>query len=226
SGFIDQDFVRIKFRNPSAMEVTEEQKGAVKRLGAFFKEEENFTVRFDEHFDKTNIIDMMLFMEAIYDWDSVNRDNEFVTYDLKKWYILPWDKDGTFGSSLDVPGQGEEFEQANDNAETLLFDYEVEQEEQLLWFWTYKAFEREVKDRYVSLREQNVFSAENLSEIAKRFSTVIPRSAREAEYEKWKDELEGERGWYYELTSTTQLVDWFERRLVMLDEHFGYESEP
>lgn len=225
SGFSEDNFARIILRAPSVWEVEHEE--ALTRLGDFFKKsDDDFKKEFEEHLDKNNIIDMLLFMEAIYDWDSIHRDNEFVTYDLKKWYILPWDKDGTFGSTSDVPGVGESLEGASDYALDRLFNYEDSKENELLWVKTYHAFKEDVETRYARLRKQSVFSAENIFNIAKRFNTVIPRDVREAEYEKWKDELGGERAWGYGLTSTTQLVDWFERRLVMLDEHFGYESEP
>lgn len=222
SAFTKDDFARIKFRAPK--EPSKDQKVGLERLGEFLISEEcAFKDSFEEYFDKTNIIDMLLFMEAVYDWDSLQRDNEFVTYDLKKWYILPWDKDATFGATSEVPGVGEPVEGVNDFATTLLFNYEELQEDELLWHKTYHAFKNEVDERYADLRDKGVFTSNNLLGIITSFNRKIPREVREAEYERWVNEWGDERGWYYELTSTTQLVDWYERRLILLDEHFGYK---
>lgn len=135
---------------------------------------------------------------------------------------MPWDKDSTFGATSEVPEIGEPVEWADDFATALLFDYEQLQEDELLWHRTYQAFKSDVQERYAELRGKGVFTSKNLLEIITSFNRKIPREIREAEYERWAYEWGGERGWYYELTSTTQLVDWFGRRLVMLDAHFGY----
>lgn len=47
---------------------------------------------------------MLLFLEALFDYDAQAQDIEMVTYGLQKWYFLPWDKDTTFGMDWNENG--------------------------------------------------------------------------------------------------------------------------
>lgn len=198
---------------PKDNQFSNEQKAAIDELGSLFNGTlENFAENFDKHLDKTNIIDMFLFMEAIYDWDAVAQDLEIVTYDLQKWYFLPWDKDTTFGLWWDGSGLME-------GSETrLLYSYPAESVEEKLWYKTYHSFTDEVEARYAELRNAGVFSVEKISEIAHNIASKFNDEMWQAEYDRW---LADERPSVDE-TNIGQILDWFGKRLVMLDEHFNY----
>lgn len=199
--------------HPRNEEFTREQKASIDALGSLINGSlEDFIEQFDDHFDKTNMIDMLLFIEVIYDWDAVAQDIEMVTYDLGKWYFLPWDKDTAFGMWWEESGliDGSEVK--------LLINYDEEDPTQKPWFKTYHAFRSDVEARYAQLRSEGVFSVQGLGELAGDVTRKIPKALWEAERDKW--EPEGRPSLHE--TSTAQLLSWFEKRLEILDWHFSY----
>ncbi|MCK9217506.1 MAG: CotH kinase family protein [Firmicutes bacterium] len=200
--------------HPKNEDMSEVQREAIDALGKLINGSlDNFIESFDKHLDKRNMIDMLLFMEAIYDWDAVAQDIEMVTYDLEKWYMLPWDKDTSFGLFYDGSGLLE-------NRETkILINCESEDPAQKPWYKTYHAFKPEIEARYAELRNENIFSGYYLYKIAGEITKKIPKEIWEAERLRWeKDERPS-----LDETSTYQVISWFEKRLEMLDEHFNYK---
>lgn len=201
----------IDLRYPKNKDITDEQEAAINDLGQFINGGlKEFQNDYDYFFDKTNVIDMMLFMEAIYDWDSTSHNIEMVTYDLKKWYFVPWDKDMTFGMS---------FEPAiSKKASEKLFSYTEELSSQTPWYKTYQSFGNEVEARYADLRDRGVFSVENLTTIMNGVDKQFSAEDRAAEAAKW-----GPLGRAsINDIPREQMVSWFAERLQMLDRHFGY----
>ncbi len=199
---------------PKNDDFTEEQKIAIDKFGDFLNSSpENFALNFHHFLDETNMIDMLLFIEMIYDWDAVAQDIEIVTYDLKKWYFLPWDKDTTFGLNWDTTGLIE------DSEIKLVIDYEVEQNDSKPWHKTYHSYKDDVEERYKELRDLGVFSKENIRKILEDFSNRIPNHIWDLEREKW--EPEGRP--YDDNLTFDQILEWTEKRLIMLDEHFNYK---
>src|SRR5699024_6023696 len=200
---------------PENEDFTDEQKEAIDELGEFINgSQDDFEKNFDKYLDKTNMIDMLLFLEAIYDYDAVAQDAEMVTYDLEKWYILPWDKDTTFGMDWNEDGIRE------DSATKLLIDYETEKETQKPWYKIYHAFTEDVEERYAQLRDEDILSSFGLYKLTGDITKQIPKEIWEAERERWEED---ERPSLDE-TSTSQIISWFEKRLEMLDEHFNYNQ--
>lgn len=172
-----------------------------------------FKNQFDQHLDKSNMIDMLLFIEAIYDWDSIAQDIELVTYDLEKWYMLPWDKDTSFGMYWDESG-------LVGNSETqLLINYNQESPTQKPWYKTYHAFTGEVEARYAQLRDEGIFSVNGLQSLIKELTAKIPAQAWEAERQRWEEDGRPS----LEETSPGQIISWFGKRLAVLDRHFNYQ---
>lgn len=199
--------------HPKSEEFSEEHRIAIDLLGEFINgSQSNFEENFNKYLDKTNMIDMLLFLEVIYDWDAVAQDIEMVTYDLEKWYMLPWDKDTTFG--MDYNGEGLK----EDSATNLLINYDSEDVTQKPWYKTYHAFTMEVEARYAQLRKENIFSVHGLYKLTGDITKKFPEEMWEAERVRWEED---ERPSLHE-TSTSQIISWFERRLEILDEHFNY----
>ncbi|NLN83448.1 MAG: hypothetical protein GX138_03700 [Firmicutes bacterium] len=198
---------------PKNDDLSPEQIEAIDQLGKFLNSEmEDFAANFDDFLDRRNIIDMLLFMEMIYDWDAVAQDLEIVTYDLKKWYFLPWDKDTTFGLWWDGSGLLE------GSSTRRLYSYVYESVEEKPWFKTYHTFTDQVEARYAELRDAKVFSAEAISDFALDILEKYDNEMWEAEYERWEEAGRPSVG----ETDLNQILSWFGERLIMLDEHFNY----
>lgn len=203
----------IRIRVPKEDDLTNAQREAIDSLGKFINSDlSTFHSQFEQFFDKTNMIDSLLFLEIIYDYDAVAQDIEIVSYDLKKWYFLPWDKDTTFGMLFKGTGLIEGSENR------LVIDYSNERQSETPWFKTYWAFTSEVEARYAQLRDEGIFTVENVAEAANEFYNLIPEEAWEAERIKWdpkgRPSLNG--------SSFDQIVEWTQKRLEMLDKHFNY----
>lgn len=204
----------INSYHPEDNEFTENQLAAIGALSEVINgTQDNFEEKFTKHFDKSNMIDYLLFLEMIYDWDATAQDAEMITYDLEKWYILPWDKDTTFGMFWDESGIIE------GSATKLLIDYESEHVTQKPWYKTYHAFTPEVEARYAQLRDENIFSVQNLHELTGEITKKIPKEIWQAEQHRWEEESRPS----LDETSTSQIISWFEERLEMLDKHFNYK---
>ncbi len=204
----------IKGYFPQNDDFTTRQKGSIDNLGEFINSPlPDFKRNFDNYLDKTNIIDILLFYEAIYDYDATAYDTEMVSYDLKKWFFLPWDKDSTFGLGIGS------FQIIEDSENKLLFNYTEMDQRHIPWYKTYHAFQEEVEKRYADLRDKGVFTVNNLKALSDEVYNKITDKM-------WKEE---QRKWNYrgrhksELTDREQLFEWFEKRLIMLDKHFNYK---
>lgn len=195
---------------------TEKQKEAIDKLGELINgNQENFSKNFDKHLDKTNMIDLLLFLEVVYDYDAVAQDIEIVTYDLEKWYMFPWDKDTTFGMDWNERGI------INNSDNKLLISYTSEDSTHKPWYKTYHAFKAEVEERYKELRDKGVFSPEKIYELAGSMNKMIPEEMWEAERIRWEKENRPSLN----ETSTYQIISWFINRLEILDKHFNYSVQ-
>lgn len=203
----------IEGYHPKDEDFSDEQREAITTLGQLINgTQSDFENNFEKHFDKMNMIDMLLFLEVIYDYDAVAQDLEMVTYDLEKWYLLPWDKDTTFGMDWNERGIKPK------SSKELLMNYEEEDEEQRPWFKTYHAFKPDVEARYAQLRKEDVFSVQGLHRLTGDITKKIPQEIWDAERARWETDERPS----LEETSTSQIIYWFEQRLELLDKHFNY----
>lgn len=191
----------------------ESQKVNLDRLGAFINgDPESFEANFDTYLDRLNTIDMLLYLEFLYDWDATALDIQLVSYDGTKWYFLPWDKDTTFG--MNSGGRG--IIQGSESA--LLLNYDEEDSSQRPWFRTYHAFQDEVEQRYAQLRKSGVFSLENMQYQAADAYARITDEQWQADRVAWPSRPFMEPG----IADLVQVLNWVQTRIPVLDEHFGY----
>lgn len=201
---------------PEVENMTEEHYRSIGELGIFIRSPQNeFEDNFDKFLDKNNIIDMLLFIEVTYDNDAIAQDIEMVTYDLQKWYWLPWDKDTTFGLRWDGTGINP------DSLTKLVIDYEEQNTEEIPWYKTYHAFQSEIEERYRYLRDNDIFTVNNIENLSKIVSSNISEDLYIADYERWKNEGRP----VVDEISIENILEWFEIRLETLDAHFNYKSE-
>ncbi len=198
---------------PKSKDFTVKQKIAIDKVSEVINGDlKNFKENFEKSFDKNNIIDFMLFQEVLYDWDALGYDTEVVTYDLEKWYFLPWDKDTTFGMFWDNRGL------MGDSDKFLLFDYTKETVREKPFYKTYALYKADVEKRYKDLRDNGIFTTDNLKRITDEFYNTIPEETWHLEKYKW--EIEGKNS--LEKFNKEQIFEWFESRLKLLDKHFNY----
>lgn len=63
--------------------------------------DEDFKAQFEQHFDKTSVIDYLIFCNIIEDTDAWIKNQTLFTIDGKKWYYHPYDLDMSLGSGSD-----------------------------------------------------------------------------------------------------------------------------
>lgn len=198
---------------PKTKDFNDDIKDSINNLSLLINgTQSNFNENVSTYLDKTNLIDYLLFIEMIYDYDAVAQDLEMVTYDLEKWYFQPWDKDTTFGMDWNEGGIRPY------SATNLLIKYNTEDVTQKPWHKTYKAFTSDVEARYAALRSGNVFTVDNIYKLISDFTKHFPTELWDAEALRW---AEDERPSLDE-TGPAQIIDWFGIRLDRLDRHFNY----
>lgn len=205
----------IDMLQPKSENITSEQINAIDSLSNLFNNDlDYFIENFDRHLDRQNMIDMLLLLEATLDIDAYAQDIYMVTYDLEKWYFLPWDKDTTFAMSYDGTGI------VQDIMDMLVIDYENEWASQKPWYKTYHAFQNEVESRYAELRDSGVFTPETIYNYSKQYNQQLTQKNWDDEINRW---AEFNRGGINE-TSPGQITRWFESRLNVLDKQFNYNN--
>lgn len=167
---------------------------------------------YNKYFDKENMIDMLLYIEFIYDNDGIAQDLEIVTYDLNKFYFLPWDKDTTFGLSWSGDGLLE------DSEKSLLINYKNEDSSQKPWYKTYHVYTKETEERYKDLRDKGIFSAENIERLIDSIDSKLTEELRDKDKKRWP-----ERPSVDELNKL-QMLNWVQNRIEVLDKHFNYSK--
>lgn len=158
------------------------------------------------------MIDMLLFYEFIYDWDAVAQDIEVVTYDLEKFYFLPWDKDTTFGLYYDGSRLGDAY---NKSLLIIRSEYNLDKSK-LPWIKTYFSFTKDIEERYKELRDLDVFSSNNIERLINKIDQKFTPEIRQEELKRWPD-----RPSVDELTKD-QMIKWVNIRLEVLDEALNY----
>lgn len=63
--------------------------------------DEDFKAQFEQYFDKTSVIDYLIFCNVIEDTDAWIKNQTLFTIDGKKWYYHPYDLDMSLGSGSD-----------------------------------------------------------------------------------------------------------------------------
>lgn len=63
--------------------------------------DEDFKAQFEQYFDKTSVIDYLIFCNIIEDTDAWIKNQTLFTIDGKKWYYHPYDLDMSLGSGSD-----------------------------------------------------------------------------------------------------------------------------
>ena len=154
------------------------------------KEEEyqNETITIDDlksyindRFDSASMVDYILFCNVTGNYDGLNKNWQWITYDGVKWFVTDYDNDGTFGNYF------------NGNMLILPSDTLGDAYSNLLaknikyrpCYWFYKYFPSEIKQRYLELKNQNILTSDNIVNMFEAWMDVVGVDNYERDYEKW-----------------------------------------
>ena len=135
---------------------------------------------FESCFDITSLIDYFIFSMLTANYDGLDKNYQWFTYDGKKWCVAPYDLDGTFGMFFEgyfaFPAEWTAF----------LCDYHMEYYTEIfpfsylrMYYWD------ELKDRYYTLREEGLVSASAISSLFAKWYDRIGDDNYRREWEKW-----------------------------------------
>ncbi|HEE1740364.1 TPA: CotH kinase family protein, partial [Klebsiella pneumoniae] len=173
----------------------------------------DFTANITTKLDKNNAIDFYLLMAVIGAtdlWlDDATKNVQFITWDGVKWFFMPYDLDTTYGLKFDgttisylpdtVPG--------------------TDRSANLFWRKVRTAYGDDVNQRYGDLRNQGIFSPDNLYFLLKQFQSKYSPDLVKADIEKWPTQPS------LNVTSVDQILTWFKARLEYLDTYFNYSQQ-
>lgn len=110
----------------------------------------------EERFDVPGLIDYIIHNLLTNNMDGCERNFQCFTYDGYKWYIAPYDLDGTFGYHCTLPMislptnyvMGSLASQSFKNLDPMS--------------WAFNYFKQDMYDRYAEIRNKGLLSAENI----------------------------------------------------------------
>lgn len=169
-----------------------------------------------------NWVDVILFEQFIGGWDVFNRNNLYTTWDGNLLSILPYDHDGSFGIGLSS-SVGSENHVGGDVVIAPSYDVFTRAYTYCPWLSPLvSALRPLLVARYKELRDQGIFSAENVKSQANAWTMQIGFDAYGKDLDRWVYEGYGASalnpGFY---DSTNRIVDWINSRIGYLDGIYG-----
>lgn len=178
----------IEIKNPKVTDLESEEVlqqlvdyGAELRDIIQHQDSASIRIEINKRFDVKSIIDFIIHGLITANWDGFIKNVHFFTYDGVKWFITPYDLDGTFGNNwlnqYQFPADWSYLYSTYDMKEYLW-------NEPYTWIKNY--FFQELTDRYITMRYTGVLSEQNI------VSHLIDWNERVGEYyvqehEKWSD---------------------------------------
>ena len=129
---------------------------------------------FETHFDVDNVIDYIIFIEAIFDMDSMNNNWQWTTYDGVKWFLNPYDTDACFGQQVGRI-HNHLTSHFRSNVRMLPVYYICHRTD----------YNERLEARYKYLRDSGVYSIPNFMNKVNTFVQNVGFDAYKAEYQKW-----------------------------------------
>ncbi len=197
---LETDDEETKLRKQNTAKV----KAMVKGLGKHYEEltalrnsgatNEEMRAAIAERFDVPSLIDYIIHNLLTNNMDGVIRNFQCFTYDGYKWFVAPYDLDGTFGYHCVVPV----IMPPTNYVMGPLSNINFKSSDPMTWAALY--FEQDMRDRYAEIRNKGMLSAENLTTLFENWYYSIGEENYRLEYEKWpvsppmRDDIPNE-GW-------------------------------
>lgn len=130
-----------------------------------------FKTEFEKHFEIQSLLDYYVFNRMTMNLDGMLKNWQWFTYDGKKWMVAPYDLDMTFGVTL--------------------YGFPVPVERSLSYldqgpyYWINKYYADEERERYIELRQNGVFTAENIQNLFKQWHKRIGEDYYAMEKNRW-----------------------------------------
>ena len=148
-----------------------------------------------------NAIEFFLLAEFIQSPDMYTKNLILTSWDGVKFYFLPYDMDTTFGLQWD----GEIYTGHTTSIRSANF-----------WQKFYSTYTVEIKARYKELRDNGVFTLENVYRHADKMNKTFGVDNFKEEFEKWPTVPSNSKIY----TSYTQIYQWVKDRLIWLDSQY------
>ena len=126
--------------------------------------------------DVEGIMDYWLFTYFTDNFDGINGNWQFATWDGKKWFLLPYDLDCTFG--LENYGRFIYPPSACSYRGGIGMGYHP-------FYWIKQYFMDDVYERYAQLRERKVFDVDNVMNMLNAWRARIGDEMYALEWERW-----------------------------------------
>ena len=161
--------------------------------------------KFEEYFDKENLIDYELIQCALHDVDSQGFNWQIITYDGNKWYFCNYDKERVFGQTgffnmLDsVPTEGM----------FIIGSGEGTPNE-----WVINNCSSELKERWEQLVRLGIFTEEHFISLYNDWISRIGAENYKLEYKKWinspcnRDSMVNISDWKYDGNVIASWINW------------------
>ena len=163
--------------------------------------DENFRLQIESLIDLNNVIDYYVFLNIVSAMDNTGKNTFLVKKNLQnKFYIVPWDIDGSWGLFWDGT--------YTDNTSILsnsLFNRLIETD--------INDFKGKVRKRWASLRERYFSNIELKKLFVKNFNTIKNSNIIDIENRKWDLNID--------INSEEEfLINWIDKRVLFLDDYF------
>ena len=174
----------------------------------------DFQSEINSWFDMRNLVDWYLILQLSFNSDGITKN--FILYKTEEkipFRIALWDYDHSFGRDGD--NEKNEMNSPMNMKKSVLFRRLLE----------IKAigFEEMVKKRWVELRNQGVFSTQNLFSKMDEMDAQI-KLEQAKNFARWSEKSE----WYFDANSYEQELEWMKKsirkRIAQLDKKFKYNT--
>ena len=173
----------------------------------------DFTANINTKMDKNNAIDFYLLLAAIGATDLWANNNkkkvQFITWVGVKRLFMPYEIDTAYGLKF----EGTTISYLPDTVPG------TDRSANLFWMKVRNAYGDDVNQRYADLRNQGIFSPDNLYFLLKQFQSKYSPDLVKADIKKWPTQPS------LSVTSIDQILTWFNARLVYLDTYFNYSQQ-
>ena len=133
-----------------------------------------------ERFDVVSIIDYIVFSLVTANYDGFMKNWQWLTYDGVKWFVTPYDLDGTFGNifigTIVLPANWSYINQDY----RMLSSLEVGPA-----YWVKTYYWSEIADRYEDLRLKGIFTPEHILQYVYDWCDRLGEDAYDSEKQKW-----------------------------------------
>lgn len=174
---------QFEIRQPKAPYATDKTRDAISQLSRYDSQlaalekagADSVDIKrtFEEMFDIASLVDYDVFYQFVCNGDGSLKNWQWFTYDGKKWMVAPYDLDQTFG--LNLYGV----------VRPAIWNHSPLTEGPFYWVEHY--YQKELRQRYIDLRKNGVFSSANIIAIIDDWYDRIPQEMYIQEQQRWPD---------------------------------------